>query len=117
MAITFCPTIVTTEAEHIEGLQKPSFAELAIVIVCRVLIACSTMGIPCLRVGKEISTKASISWVVLATYCVRIPQDFAVCSNAAHEAEGCHTLLRAMLTLESVGRISLTCQGVLITCR
>lgn len=70
------------------------------------------MGIPCLWVREEIAAKAHICWIVLATYSMGISQVFAIC--VAHHTKRGHEFLRAIRTSESVGRIPLTCHGMLV---
>lgn len=78
VGVALRPTIDAAEAKHVVGLHKVRFAELAVVMVCRVHVARNSVSVPSLRVGKKIAAKASIRGVVLATHCVSIPKGFAI---------------------------------------
>jgi hypothetical protein len=78
MGVSLCPAINAAEAKHVVCLQEARVAELAFVIVGGILVTGDSMGIPRLRVGKEVATKTSIRRIVLATHGVNITKDFTI---------------------------------------
>jgi hypothetical protein len=117
VSITLCSSIHTAKTEHVECLHETHFAELAFVDIRGVLVTCHCMGIPSLRIGKKVSTKARVGRIVLATYCMVISQGFAIHSYSPHHAKRCYEILRTVKALEAIGRIRLTCHGMLVSGR
>lgn len=116
VSIAIRSSIVTAETEHVEGLDEVQAAELAFIMVCRIHVARHGVSISSLWVGKEITAKARICRVVLATHCVSVSKGFAIRCYPTHHAERRDKFLRAMQALEPVGWILLASHSVFVLC-
>merc|ERR1719440_2604572 len=114
MGISLCQSIIAAEAEHIESLYELGTAELALVLICRILVARNSVGISCLGIREKITTEARVGRIVLANYLVDITKGFAISCLSTHQAKCCQKFLWAMPALEPVGRIHLAKRCMLI---
>mmetsp|Transcript_41087 Transcript_41087/g.132154 ORF Transcript_41087/g.132154 Transcript_41087/m.132154 type:complete len:294 (+) Transcript_41087:703-1584(+) len=114
MGIPLCPAIRHDHAHQSETCLKEAAAMRTLEPVGWILLASSSMLVPCSLIRKDVSAEACVLRVPLAPLLMHITRSPAIVCAKAQHVESCDERAAAELALKTIHRIRLTLGGVSI---